>query len=184
MTWGDPPTGVRSDTTSTTYQTSSRYVWPPNWHWLKSTQELQEDHYGVNFREMEGEALADYITWNVTALTAELGEFLNEVDWKPWVTTRGAVHREEAVGELVDVAHFLGNLLCALKVSDEEWERRYQEKQQVNRDRMASGTYDGRSTKCQCGRALDDKSSNTVNFGGPGAPDYSFCVCGKVNDLP
>lgn len=191
MTWGDPPTDLRSDTTST-YQVSSTYLWPPNWHWLKSTRELQEDHYGVNFREMDGEVRADYVTWNATALTAELGEFLNEVGWKPWAKGRGWVNREEAVGELVDVAHFLGNLLCALGVSDEEWEKRYQDKQQVNRDRMESGTYDGRSTKCGCGRALDDLRATTAQVPikqrdgsvEPELRDGKQCVCGKFHEDP
>ena len=86
---------------------------------------------------------------------------MQEVGWKPWATPRGWVNRDAAVGELVDVAHFLANLLCALDVSDSEWEYLYRAKQEVNRQRMRSGTYDGVSGKCpRCFRAYDSPTTS------------------------
>lgn len=93
---------------------------------------------------------------NYTALVVELSEFLGEVGWKDWATPRGWVNREAAVGELVDVGHFLANILCALGVTDEEWQARYQDKQEVNRQRQRDG-YDGVTGKCaRCRRSFDD----------------------------
>lgn len=143
------------------------------WRWLASTRQLQEESFGVNPEGMSGEELADYIAYNHSALVVELGEFMAEVGWKPWVKPRGWVNREQAVRELIDVGHFLANLCCALGVTDEEWEARYREKQAVNRERQERG-YDGRSEKCECGRAFEDGTRNESLLG------YR-CVCGRFN---
>lgn len=145
----------------------------PRWKWLKSTKELQEEAFGITF-PLEPEPLADYITWNSTALVAELGELLQEVGWKQWATPRGWVNRDQAVKECVDMAHFLANMLVAFNVSDEEWEERYQHKQMLNAERQAEG-YDGQSEKCpSCHRALDD----IVLHIAPNGDQY--CICGYV----
>lgn len=127
------------------------------WRWLESTKKLQEKSFGFTLPLDEGDALADYVTWNHSALVLEAGELLSEFGWKKWANPRGWVNRELALKEAVDVGHFLANILAAIGVTDEEWEAAYQAKQQVNRDRMSSGTYDGVSTKCPgCKRAYDD----------------------------
>jgi hypothetical protein len=128
------------------------------WRWLKSTRVLQEDAFDVDFTRYDTnpDELADSIVMNHTALIVELGEFLNEVGWKDWSTPRGWVNHDAAVGELVDAAHFLANILVRLGVTDEEWERRYRQKQEINRNRQRSG-YDTRQGKCpRCKRAYDD----------------------------
>lgn len=130
---------------------------PENWEWLKSTKELQEQAFGFKLPIPEGPELVDYVIWNHSALVAEASEMLDEFRWKPWAKGRGTVNRELALKEAVDVGHFLANILVSIGVTDEEWQAAYQAKQQVNRDRMASGTYDGVSSKCSlCKRALDD----------------------------
>lgn len=130
---------------------------PNVWKWLDSTKELQEKSFGFELPLSAGEDLANYVTWNHSALVQEAGEMLAEFGWKPWAKNRGWVNRELALKEAVDVGHFLANILVAIGVSDEEWQAAYQAKQQVNRDRMASGTYDGVSSKCPgCKRAYDD----------------------------
>jgi hypothetical protein len=116
--------------------------------------------------------LADYLTENHTAAVVELSEFMQEVGWKPWATPRGWVNREAALGELVDVGHFLANLLCALDVSDAEWEHAYRAKQETNRRRMRSGTYDGVSGKCPtCRRSFDDFGVNCTTTSCTGFTD-------------
>lgn len=95
------------------------------------------------------------MTENHTAAVIELSEFMQEVGWKPWASPRGWVNRDAALRELVDVGHFVANLLCALDVSDAEWERAYRAKQEVNRQRQRDG-YDGRAKCARCGRAYDD----------------------------
>lgn len=93
---------------------------------------------------------------NYAAISVELAEFMQEVGWKDWASPRGWVNRTRAVGELVDVGHFLANLLCALDVTDQEWEDAYRAKQEVNRRRQRDG-YDGVSGKCPvCRRSYDD----------------------------
>lgn len=131
--------------------------------WLESTVQLQLESYGFDFKALSPEALMEYITWNVTALTVELGEVMNELPWKPWAKGRGKLSqasRDRAVSELVDVAHFLANICCGLQVTDEEWDTRYREKQDINRARQASGSYRGRfgdagTTEGNAGSAVD-----------------------------
>lgn len=66
-----------------------------------------------------------------------------EFSWKHWATDQ-YVNRERILDEIVDVHHFTGGMLVALGVDDDEYEAAYQAKQQVNRERMASGTYTAR----------------------------------------
>lgn len=127
-----------------------------DWRWLESTRELQEQAFGKNFTDpIDPDDLADAIVMNHSALVVELGEFMNEVGWKNWATPRGWVNREAAVGELVDAAHFLANILLRLNVTDDEWELRYRQKQEINRQRQANG-YTGRHKCPGCHRAYDD----------------------------
>lgn len=129
---------------------------PERWRWLASTRRLQREAYGDDDWPKQGEALANSVQMNITAIIAELGEMLTEVGWKPWAENRGWVNREQYLKELVDVGHFLANLLVAVGCDDEEWERRYQDKQALNTRRQAAG-YDGLKGKCHaCRRALDD----------------------------
>ena len=126
-----------------------------SWEWLKRTRELQIAAYGTDPASLSSESLADYVIWNHTALIDELSEFLGEVQWKPWAKPRGDANRDAAIGELIDVAHFLGNLAVAMGCTDEEWERRYKAKMELNAARQRDG-YDN-SNKClKCKRALDD----------------------------
>jgi hypothetical protein len=126
-----------------------------DWKWLESTRRLQEESFGVVY-PIEGEQLADYVVWNHTALVSEATELLNEFGWKPWASPRGWVNRQLALKEAVDVAHFLANIMCAIDVTDDEWEAAYRSKQGVNATRQREG-YDGISGKCPgCKRAYDD----------------------------
>lgn len=105
---------------------------------LSDTYELQARAFG-HALPLEGEALADFVTWNVAALVAEVGEALEQVGWKNWAARRGWVNREAFVGELIDVQHFLNNLLCSVGVTDEELQARYAVKQELNRSRQRDG---------------------------------------------
>jgi hypothetical protein len=106
---------------------------------------------------------ADSIVMNHTALIVELSEFMQEIGWKDWTTPRGWINRDAAIGELVDAAHFLANILVRLDVTDGEWEERYRIKQEKNRLRMRT-SYDGVSNKClRCKRALDEVKFDPVS---------------------
>lgn len=107
--------------------------------WLESTRVLQQDTFDTDPAALEGDAFADYVTWNGMAATVELAELLQHLPWKPWVRDRGrpgAKSRDRAVEELVDLVHFVGNLAVALRVTDQELNERYLAKQWENRDRQ------------------------------------------------
>jgi hypothetical protein len=122
-----------------------------DWKWLSSTYELQSEVYeypltwfsqGLRLGSVAVmKELAAYIDWNITAAGQELAEARIEFSWKPWAVDAAFVNRRRIIEELVDVNHFIGNILVAMGVSDEEYAKIYQEKQQKNRDRAASGTY-------------------------------------------
>lgn len=142
------------------------------WNWLASTRALQQEYFKRDFPIRDPDELADYVIENYTALSVELGEFMQEVGWKTWSAPRGWVNRRTAVGELVDAAHFLANLLCALDVTDNEWEELYRLKQEVNRQRQREG-YDSSTTKCPvCRRSYDDVG---VNCTAATASDPPYC---------
>jgi hypothetical protein len=154
------------------------------WRWLASTRDLQVRAYGDTNWPKEGDALADSVMMNVLALTNELqAEVLPEVGWKPWAQPRGWVNREAYLKELVDVGHFLANLLIAVGCTDEEWERLYRAKQELNLRRQRVG-YDGVEGKCHaCHRALDDGNVTTrANPRHPGTTQYVCAGCGAVQD--
>lgn len=134
---------------------SEAYVEAQRWRWLESTRQLQEEFYGATY-PMKGEALANYVVMNHSALVSEASELLAEFGWKAWAQPRGWVNRANALKEAVDVAHFLGNILSAIDVTDQEWEDAYRKKQEVNRQRQRAG-YDGVAGKCAtCKRSFDD----------------------------
>lgn len=128
--------------------------------WLEETRQLQAKSFGVDPSTLRGAAWADYVMMNVTAVVAELGEMLQEIPgWKPWAAERGTSDVNElsrATGELIDVMHFIANLLVALGCDDGELSIRYRAKMDVNRARQAGENgYDPRANKCRlCAREM------------------------------
>lgn len=151
------PIEPTADVVAACEEESRAFVEAQRWKWLDSTYALQREAFGVELpMTPDTIRLADYVVMNHSALTAEAGELLAEFGWKSWANPRGWVNRENALKEAVDVAHFLANILCAIGVTDSEWEKAYQAKQEVNRERQRAG-YDGVSGKCpECKRSYDD----------------------------
>lgn len=114
------------------------------WRWLESTVELQRDYFNqpVGDRPIEDQAAS--LKDNAFALIVELAEMAVEYKWKHWSVDAPYVNRDRVLKEAVDVGHFLANMLVAIGVTDDEWEQAYQAKQQINRERMASGQYSDR----------------------------------------
>jgi len=110
-----------------------------DWKWLESTKKLQREAYGFDADAMTVEERAQSVKENVLALVDEAMEVLHEVKWKYWSHDEPFVHRDFVRNECVDVGHFLANILVAIGVTDEEWERAYQWKQDVNRARQRDG---------------------------------------------
>lgn len=111
------------------------------WRWLQSTLALQTRVFGYALPIAHTASLAEYLKWNLLAAYQELGEIGVEFSWKPWAVDEPFVNRERVRDEIVDVMHFLGNMLVALDVSDEELEAAYVAKQAKNTRRKESGTY-------------------------------------------
>lgn len=109
------------------------------WKWLESTRLLQQEAYGFDVKNLAIGARAMSVKDNVLALVDEAMEVLHEVSWKYWAHDEPFVNKEEVLKECVDAAHFLGNILVAVGVTDEEWEDAYQEKQAENRRRQRDG---------------------------------------------
>ena len=119
--------------------------------WLQSTAELQERFFDGDPADLDAEGAISFITWNALAAHCEITEMLQEIGWKPWASSRH-INREDALKEIVDVLHFLGNILRTLRVSGKELTEAYREKQTKNALRMING-YDGVKEKCgECGR--------------------------------
>lgn len=114
------------------------------WKWLESTSDLQRDYFNFDWDHTlprTAENVAASLKDNSYAIMVELAEASVEFSWKHWATDPPFVSRDRVVAELVDVGHFLANMLIALDVTDEEWERLYQTKQEINRERMRSKNY-------------------------------------------
>lgn len=134
------------------------------WSWIESTEQLQIDYFGNDLRAKEGDELDKHILYNVTAALDELHEALAEnPSWKPWSTETGVLNREAFKGELVDVMHFIANLIILGKIEEDEFWEAYRAKQQRNRDRMSkSGGYQASKNKCpRCKRELDKPGAYT-----------------------
>lgn len=126
------------------------------WRWLESTKKLQEQVYLYNMQWLmeahvrssgnghASSALTRYLDWNATAAVQELAEAREEFSWKPWARDPAFINRDRIRDEIIDVMHFLGNMLVAIDVTDEELEEAYRRKQEINRARAESGNYSAR----------------------------------------
>lgn len=122
---------------------------------LQAQYELQLKSFGSDPKSLDKDERADFIRWNVLALTDELHEALAETGWKPWASSK-YVNRDAYVSELVDAFHFLMNLMLVVDCSAEEFLAKYAEKRKINVKRQEDG-YDGVTGKCSmCKRAFDD----------------------------
>lgn len=151
-------------------------------HLIRMQLRLQHE-FGFNFDTMPQEERIAYIRDQHQAVTMEMSEVLDEVDWKPWTNnSQRLIHRDEYVTELIDVLHFWINMVLVVsgemsstEIADEIFTR-YALKNRVNVQRQADG-YDGRSTKCGgCGRALDDVAVPCWRRG-----DQGHCARGNID---
>jgi phosphoribosyl-ATP pyrophosphohydrolase len=137
---------------------------------LRLQRQLQTETFGANPAVMQDADRIQYIKDMVLAATDELHEVLAEVGWKPWATSRH-VNRDAYVSELVDVWHFVMNLLIAVDCGPEELYTKYLAKRSENARRQEAG-YDGVSEKCsQCHRDLLESKAH----GSPCDPLHDWC---------
>src|SRR5688572_32619334 len=123
---------------------------------LAAQRRLQIDSFKNDPCLLEGDEVAAFIDWNLTALVAEIHEARDEIGWKPWASSKH-VNVDPLRKEMVDAVHFFMNILLAAHGPDvieygETWLSDlfyldYLSKREVNAERQANG-YDGLSGKC------------------------------------
>lgn len=117
-------------------------------------QEFQQS-LGYDFETMHDAERITYIKDMTLASTDEAHEFLGEIGWKPWATSRHINHAA-AKGELVDEFHFFVNRCLAVGMTADELFDKYVEKRSRNVKRQMDG-YDGVAGKCPtCRRDFSD----------------------------
>jgi len=123
---------------------------------LFKMQEVLQNNYGYNFENMSQRDILDYLFFNNHSLHMEASECGNEFSWKPWATAE-FVNRDALIGELVDVAKFMLNMLLAVGCTSSEFMEKFVLKTAINYARQQNG-YTGLE-KDENGRALDDPSA-------------------------
>jgi hypothetical protein len=127
-------------------------------------KDIQENVYGYDFEKLRNEPLPEmrkFFDWNYHAIQDELRETFNALGgikdgigngvWKPW---KKAYHekapqmtfndltaddKKELQMELIDIQHFLFNLMIASGLTAEEFMNMYFSKNKENRDRQKRG---------------------------------------------
>ena len=110
--------------------------------WLRETGQLQSEAYGLDPATISTEEWLEYVRHQILAGFIELGEMAQALPWKPWAKDKRRPwydERSDALGECVDLLHFVANVLYALNVSDEELSEAYAAKMLINRERMSRG---------------------------------------------
>jgi len=110
--------------------------------WLNETARLQKSAFGIDFDELRSdpEALADYFHLNITGAFTEVAEVAELIRWKPWTNKRGIRPNPVHIAmEVVDVMHFLANILVAADAPASLLEYEYRRKIEENEKRQAEG---------------------------------------------
>lgn len=98
---------------------------------------LQVNYIGIDPGALTGEERAEYVRSMVLAATDELHEAMHEVAWKPWKVDQGEIRDRPAyIEELVDVMHFIANLLLVVDADGEEVSQMYEHKMRTNMERL------------------------------------------------
>ncbi len=147
--------------------------------WIEKTKKLQEEWYGKDFENFTEQERVEWVRINILAATDELHEALAEISWKPWASA-SFFNRDAFLGEIVDVLHFIGNLLAGAGVTDAELNKAYDDKMQRNIKRQREG-YTGTEKCITCKRAKDDVIAHggTFNYLSDGpSPQCDSCYGG------
>lgn len=109
------------------------------WRWLASTVRLQRDAYGRSPQDSVAGKVATLKENLLAALVELAGEVPREFHWKFWAHDEPWINREKFLAEIVDVQHFIANMLIEVGVTDDEYEAAYQAKQAENLRRQKDG---------------------------------------------
>ena len=89
----------------------------------------------VRLRDLEGISNEEWIRKNVLAMLSELGELLDEVNFKWWKNEK-PVDENAVRGELVDIFHFFVSMCLKTGMDASELHRRYLDKNKENFNRQ------------------------------------------------
>lgn len=111
--------------------------------WLDEHKRLQAEAYGKDHSAVPTfDEWIENVRQQALAAFIELGEAIQELDWKPWAKEPGwpsEAAKYKTLEEIVDLLHFVANILLALGFDAQDLGEAYERKMQVNRDRMARG---------------------------------------------
>lgn len=142
---------------------------------MEMQRKLQQEAYGINPGELDMPQKIKYIKDMHMGMMSEMSELLNEITWKPWTSGDLDINGDGYRKEIVDVWHFMMNLMLAVNMTPYELYNMYVQKRAVNLRRQQNG-YDGKSTKCPgCSRAVEDISINQVHIDGVTGALAFFC---------
>lgn len=82
---------------------------------------------------------ADTVRTLFTAITVEMAEVIQELNWKPWKKTQKKVASGKVLEELVDVLFFYLELCIVLGFSHRDIFEAYKRKLEVNNKRIDTG---------------------------------------------
>lgn len=127
-------------------------------------KDIQENVYGYNFEDLRGKSLSEFrqfFDWNYHAIQDELRETFDALGgikdgignavWKPW---KKAYHekapemtfndlsdsdKKELQMELIDIQHFLFNMMLAAGLTPQDLMNMYFAKNKENRERQKRG---------------------------------------------
>ena len=128
-------------------------------------KDIQENVYGYDFEKLQEGNLEDFrrfFDWNFHAISDELREVFDALGgikhgignaaWKPWKKDHDKIKdmsfkdmhpedKKELKMELIDIQHFLFNMMLACGMTEEELFNFYFSKNEENRRRQNFGTY-------------------------------------------
>jgi dimeric dUTPase (all-alpha-NTP-PPase superfamily) len=134
---------------------------------LEMQRHLQMNSFGadpINLAVYGNDAeRSEFAYRSIIMMLDEAHEALGEISWK-WWTSEKFFNEEEFKGEVVDIMHFVLNLVMVSGMSPEEFYIRYQWKNTKNAERQRAG-YGGKTDKCSVCHA--HTSEGCVHMGEP-----------------
>lgn len=97
--------------------------------------QAQFDQALIEKRNLRGITPEEWIQKEVLAMVSELGELLNEVNFKWWKNPK-AIDRDAIKEELVDILHFFISMCIKMGITAEELYQAYLVKNKENFDRQ------------------------------------------------
>ena len=107
---------------------------------FKRQKEFQARFY--DFSDMTKEEWTEYVMLMLTCINVEQVEALNWLtnpSWKQWKSQIEPFNRKEFINELVDIQHFLINVLLAVDCNHEEFTNAFFNKNYENIKRQEKG---------------------------------------------